>query len=414
MAEPRLYTMVPLLQAAERSSLDGRHAAIGAYNVNFYAQAAGILEGLMRTNSPGIVQASKGANSFQGGADKIQYMLLKAMADLKYEGPVALHLDHGDEKSAMQCIDDGFSSVMIDGSGNNFTTIDNLYVTQRVTAAAHKKGVSTEGELGQLAGVEEDVVHEKSTYADPVIVPAFFRMTGADALAIAYGTSHGPNKGKTDLVNLAIVGDCYQRLRNDGMNMYHFLVGHGSSTVPQAFVDRINQYGGTLTGTSGVPEPILKQGRYLGVRKFNIDTDLRLAMTAEARQWLAENPDAVHHSPLVGMISGIFDGRIPAIDTKSGKAVEPGKITDPRSWLKPIMDATPAALREDYHETHDDPFIELMGLVRGTVADHVAYLNKEVFNNQGLADKVEGRSIDHLVGVAFPKLDSEPEVIGHA
>ena len=388
MSKPNLSPITPLLRCAEQSSQRGQHAAIGAYNVNFYAQAEGIIEGLRRTCSPGIVQASKGACKFQGGPDLIQGMLLQAMSDLNYDGPVALHLDHGNEEAATDCIDKGFSSVMIDGSANE-DVLDNLAVTARVTKAAHDKGVSTEGELGTLAGVEEDVEHETSTYADPVIVPAFMRITGCDALAVAYGTSHGANKGRTDLVNLQIVADCYQRLCADKMNEDHFLVGHGSSTVPPKFVDLINQHGGALAGTSGVPEAVLKQGRFVGIRKFNIDTDLRLAMTGQVRKWLAENAEAAKKSDLLAKVQGTLDGSIPAYD-KNGEQVDAAQITDPRSWLKPIVEETPEALRQHYSATNDEAFIKVMTLVKDTVAEHVAYLNDQVFNNKGLADKVEG------------------------
>ncbi len=386
--QARLYNIVPLLRAAEQSSQEGHHAAVGAYNINFYAQAEGVVEGLKRTDSPGIIQASKGANKFQGGPDKLQYMLFKAATDLGYDVPMALHLDHGNEKAAKECIEKGYSSVMIDGSGDHIT--ENFGLTEKITALAHEKGLSTEGELGQLAGVEEDVEHEFSKYADPVVVPAFFRLTGVDALAVAYGTSHGPTKGRTDLVNLNIVADSYARLRNDNLNEDHFLVGHGSSTVPSKYVALINEYGGNLSDTSGVPEAILKQGRYVGLRKFNIDTDLRLAMTGYVRKWVHENADAAESSELVSKIKGTLDGKLPAYD-KNGEQVKPEEITDPRSWLTPIVESNPDALREHYKDTGDEAFIELMGVVKETVAEHVAYLNDAVFNNKGLAEKVEGQ-----------------------
>lgn len=190
----QLFSMVPLLRAAEQSSLEGKSAAVGAFNVNFYTQALGILEGLRRADAPGIIQASKGANKFQGGPDKIATMVMNAMKASGHVLPVALHLDHGDEEKARECVDNGYSSVMIDAS--KFDLKDNIAATQNIVAFAHPKGVSVEGEYGKLEGVEEDVVHAKTTYADPFLVPHFFHESNADALAVAYGTAHGPNKGK--------------------------------------------------------------------------------------------------------------------------------------------------------------------------------------------------------------------------
>jgi fructose-bisphosphate aldolase class II len=374
--------MVPLLRAAEEASLRYHPTAIGAYNVNFPAQAEGVLRGLQATDAPGIVQASKGANKFQGGPDKIQYMLLKAMAEGCITIPVALHLDHGDEQSAKACIDCGFSSVMIDASKGSFD--DNVLTSNRIFEYAHPRGVSVEAEYGQLSGVEEDVVAAQHVYADPAKVAEFFSRSGVDALAIAYGTSHGPNKGKTDALNLRIVGESYDSLRERGMNLERFLVSHGSSTVPPAFVATINQYGGALEGARGVPEYMIVRAICLGMRKINIDTDLRLAMTGEVRRWLHENPDAA--SPAVDLIRGVFDGRIEAYE--GDKIIDPTQLKDPRSWLQPIMDADPTLLRENYTASNDSVFIEVMELIRGTVATHVANLN-HMFGSVGLADWVE-------------------------
>ncbi len=388
MAEQQvqLYSMVPLLQAAEQKSLQTSFgSAIGAYNVNFYAQAAGILRGLNETDAPGIIQASSGANKFQGGPSYIRDIVMLAMADRGVKVPVALHLDHGTEEAAQKCVDDGFSSVMIDASSNPFET--NIDITKRVVEYAHSKGVSVEGEYGLLAGVEEEVQHAKSVYADPKRVAAFFVMTGADALAAAYGTSHGPNKGKTDALSLQTVNGSYRAMVGSGLNLNHFLVSHGSSSVPFSFVAVINLYGGALKDTSGVPEYMVVRAIQLGMRKVNIDTDLRLAMTGEARKWLYENPEAHNGSELVAMIKGALDGTIVAYD-KSGKVVPAEGITDPRSWLDSIAKKDPAILRKNYEETGDEQFIELMGIVETTVAKHVAHLNK-VFGSAGLAERVD-------------------------
>jgi len=382
--------MVPLLVAAEQRSWDGHASAIGAFNVNFYAQAEGILDGLKETVSPGIVQASKGANKFQGGPDKIQYMLLKAMraagAGCGHLPPIALHLDHGNTESAVDCIKKGYSSVMIDAS--DLPEEENIIASREIVKIAHPKGVSVEAEYGLLAGVEEDIEHQKGVYANPKRVPIIISQSGVDALAIAYGTSHGANKGKTDALNLSVISDSYKRLVANGMNFDHFLVSHGSSTVPEEFVDRINRYGGDLTGTSGVPEYMIVRAIANGMRKVNIDTDLRLAMTGRVRELLyEERPNLAEASELVGVIKDVFDGKIKAKD-KKGNPVPPGEITDPRSWLQPIMDSNPDALREDYKKTNDEAFIEMMWAVSRTVSNHVAGLTK-VFGSVGLAEKVD-------------------------
>jgi len=387
MAEAKLYSMVPLLRAAELNNLRGHPSAIGAFNVNFYAQAEGILEGLRAAESPGIIQASRGANKFQGGADKIQYMILKAMQNLKIDLPVCVHLDHGDEKSAKDCIDKGFSSVMIDAS--KYDELENIKITKGIAEYAHPKGISVEGEYGKLSGVEEDVIHAQTTYADPKFVPLFMDRTKADALAIAYGTSHGPNKGKTSGLNLSIVKESYMGLAANHMNLDHFLVGHGSSTVPKELVDEINQYGGSLKGTSGVPDYMIKGAIKEGIRKVNIDTDLRLGITAVFRKYLKDNPGVEKKSEIMKLIKGVFSGETPAKD-KDGNPVDSGTLVDPRSYLDPIMLKDPSILREDYHALKDEAFIEVMTLVKNRIADHVKNLCI-MFGSVGLAKQVDTR-----------------------
>jgi len=386
MAEKvKLLSMVPLLQAAEMANLRGKASAIGAFNVNFYAQAEGILEGLKRADAPGIIQASKGANKFQGGADKIQYMVLKAMENMKVNLPVAVHLDHGDTKSAKDCIDKGFSSVMIDAS--KLDELANIEATKEIVTYAHPKGVSVEGEYGKLAGVEEDVAHEKTTYADPKFVPMFFDRSGADALAIAYGTSHGANKGKTGALNIGIVTESYQGMKANHMNLDHFLVGHGSSTVPKELVDEINSYGGKLKGTSGIPEYMIKAAIKEGIRKVNIDTDLRLGITAIFRKYFSDHKDIGKQSKILDVINKVFTGETPAKD-KDGNPVDSGGLVDPRSYLDPVMAMDPNILREDYRTIKDTAFVEVMDLVRERIAEHVKML-AIMFGSAGLAGKVK-------------------------
>jgi fructose-bisphosphate aldolase, class II len=369
---PIVYSMAPLLQAAEQSSLSGHPAAIGAFNVNFFAQALGILEGLIKAEAPGIVQSSKGANSFQGGPRYISGMIDLALSLKGYQPIIAKHLDHGDAASCRDCIDAGFGSVMIDASTLAFEA--NIEATKAIVGIAHPKGVTVEGEYGLLKGVEEHIVHQTTTYADPANVPAFFRSSGADALAIAYGTSHGAFKGNTDALNINIVSLSYQALKAAGMHEAHFLVSHGSSAVPEEYVAMINQYGGAVKGARGVPSYMISRAIAEGMRKVNIDTDLRLAMTGVAWKFFTEHPDAGATSKYLAEIKRALEGN--------------RSNFDPRGYLKPIMTIDPALLREDYHSLPDSLYIEFMDLLKDTVADQVAKLSA-VFGAAGLVSKVD-------------------------
>jgi len=369
-----LLSMVPILRAAEQSALKGSPAAIGAFNVNFYSQALGILEGLRRADAPGIIQASRGANKFQGGPDKIQAMLLQAMKDANHTLPVSLHLDHGNEEQAPICADSGFSSVMIDASHLDLN--DNIALTRKIVRYSHPKGISVEGEFGKLAGVEEDVIHESTTYADPFLVPYFFNESGADALAVAYGTSHGPNKGsKGGLENLAvyIVERSYQGMVAFGQNENHFLVSHGSSTVPQDIVAEINARGGNVQGAAGIPMEKLHEAIRAGIRKINIDTDLRLGITATFRKYFNENPGIEKTSAdVLEPIKKALDEQLDAID--------------PRAYLKAI---DIELLRTNPKGT---PLEEVMALVQERIAAHVEKLVHE-FGSAGLGSQVEHISL---------------------
>lgn len=371
----QLYPMLPLLKAAERSSLEGKPAGIGAFNVNFYTQAVGILEGLRRADAPGIIQASKGANKFQGGPDKIAGMVLEAMQSSGHTLPIALHLDHGDEEKVKECVDSGFTSVMIDASKLDLK--DNIAVTASVVQYTHPKGVTVEGEYGKLEGVEEDVAHEKTTYADPFLVPYFFRETNADALAIAYGTAHGPNKGK-GLEHLAIhiVQKSYSGMKAYGLNESHFLVGHGSSTVPPELVAEINQYGGNIKDTAGIPMHKIQEAIAAGIRKINIDTDLRLGITATFRKYFHDHPGIEKTSPeVLAPIKAYLDTHPEAID--------------PRDYLKTI---DIIFLRKDPRGTDLE---EVMALVQERIASHVEMLVHK-FGSAGLASKVERISLTEM------------------
>ena len=263
------------------------HYAVGAFNVNNMEIVQGIVDAAKEEESPLILQVSAGARKYA----KHAYLLHLVQAALEdTDLPIALHLDHGaDFEICKACVDGGFTSVMIDGSKYPFE--ENIELTKRVVDYAHSKGVVVEAELGKLAGVEDAVkVNTKdATYTDPDQAVEFVERTGVDSLAIAIGTSHGAYKfkGKPELD--------FARLEKISNLLPNFpLVLHGASTVIPAFVEECNRYGGKLDGAQGVPEDmLLKAGKY-GVCKINIDTDLRLAMTASIRKYLAE-----HRSPLL-------------------------------------------------------------------------------------------------------------------
>lgn len=207
-------------------------------------------------------------------------------------------------------------------------------------------------------------------------------------MAPTYGTSHGPFKGETDKVNLDVAAACYHELYRHRLNLDRFLVSHGSSTVPREFVDMINRYGGNLPGTSGMSEGLLRQvARWYN--KLNIDTDLRLDLTAKLRKLFTERPDIAEGSELVGCMYAIMTGRIRAIDIKSKKVIPSEKVTDPRNWLQEINRVAPDVLREDYRKTEDEKFIEVMTLASDSFADHVAHLSGDVFGGKGLAVEVD-------------------------
>lgn len=371
----QLFSMVPLMRAAEQSSLNGRPAAIGAFNVNFYTQAEGILEGLKRADAPGIIQASRGANKFQGGPDKISAMVLAAMKETGHDLPVSLHLDHGDDEKGRECVDNGFSSVMIDAS--KFDLKENIAATKAILKYAHPKGVSVEGEFGKLEGVEEDVIHESTTYADPFLVPYFFNESKADALAVAYGTAHGPNKGKgTDKLAIHIVQSSYAGLKAYGLNENHFLVGHGSSTVPKELVDEINKYGGGIKDSAGIPMQKIQEAIAAGIRKVNIDTDLRLGITATFRKYFHDNPGVEKKSPNV--LTPIKQ----ALDSHP-------EFIDPRDYLKTI---DIALLRVHPRGGDLEP---VMALIKERIAAHVEMLVRK-FGSAGLAASVERVSLAEM------------------
>ncbi|MGD1821570.1 MAG: class II fructose-bisphosphate aldolase [Pleomorphochaeta sp.] len=272
--------------------------AIPAYNFNNMEQLQAIVKACVETKSPVILQVSKGAR------DYANINLLRNMArganeyaeELGYKIPIVLHLDHGDSfETCKECIDNGFSSVMIDGS--HFPYEENVALTKKVVEYAHKFDVTVEGELGVLAGIEDDVVAEHSTYTQPEEVIDFVSKTGVDSLAISIGTSHGANKFKPEQctknadgvlipppLRFDILADIEKQLPGFP------IVLHGSSSVPQEYVSMINENGGALKDSVGIPEDQLRQASKSAVCKINIDSDGRLAMTGTIRKVMNEKP----------------------------------------------------------------------------------------------------------------------------
>lgn len=257
--------------------------AIGAFNVNNMEIIQGIVEAAQIENSPLILQVSAGARKYA----KPAYLLKLVEAAILDTGlDIALHLDHGEDfEICKKCIDDGFTSVMIDGSKYSFE--ENIRITKEVVEYAHAHGVVVEAELGKLAGVEDDVKVDarNATFTVPEEAAEFVAKTGVDSLAIAIGTSHGAYKFKGDpFLDYERLQEIHKLIPDTP------LVLHGASTVLPEFVAKCNEYGGNIPGAQGVPEDMIKEATKYGICKVNIDTDLRLAMTAEVRKYIAENP----------------------------------------------------------------------------------------------------------------------------
>jgi len=259
--------------------------AVGAFNVNNMEITQGIVSAIAEEKSPLILQISRGARKYAS----MSY--LRAIIDVAVKEnpdiPIAMHLDHGDTfETCKQCVDDGFTSVMIDGSHQSFE--DNIKVTRKVVDYAHDRGVVVEAELGQLGGIEEDVVGVEDVAAhltDPDQAIEFIERTGVDSLAVAIGTSHGAYKFKT-VPRLAF--DVIERIQEKAPG--YPLVMHGSSSVLKEFKDLINKYGGAMPDAMGVPEEAISKAAKMGICKVNIDTDLRMALTARIRQVFCEAP----------------------------------------------------------------------------------------------------------------------------
>ena len=283
--------------------------------------------------SAAIIQGADLANGFMGGRTDFQNATLEdkkrgarniAAAVKRYADespiPVALHLDHGkDLDSCIAAIDGGYTSVMIDGSSLSFE--DNVALTREVVKYAHPRGVTVEGELGVLAGVEDHVFAATSTYTNPISAVDFFKKTGVDCLAISYGTKHGASKGKDTVIRKEIAIAIKECLRHEGI--FGVLVSHGSSTVPGYIVDEINALGGNVQNAYGIKIEQLQEVAKCGIGKINVDTDIRLAVTRNLREMFRDRPE-LRQSNSIGQVWELL--------------LKHPEAFDPRVFLPPIMD----------------------------------------------------------------------------
>ncbi len=293
--------------------------AVGAFNVNNMEIIQGIVAAGKKLNAPLILQVSKGARAYANHL----YLVKLVEAAVEESGlPIALHLDHGpDFETCKACIDGGFTSVMIDGSSLPYE--ENVALTKKVVDYAHAHGVVVEGELGQLAGVEDEVSvnAEDASYTNPDQVEDFVKRTGVDSLAIAIGTSHGAYKfkpGQKPQLRFDILEEVSKRLPGFP------IVLHGASSVIPEFVEEINKYGGSMPDAIGIPEDMLRQAATMAVCKINIDSDLRLAMTAAIRKHFVEHPSDFdprqYLKPARDAIEGMVEHKINTVLGCAGKA----------------------------------------------------------------------------------------------
>lgn len=285
--------LITLRQLLDKASVG--NYGVGGFNVNNMEQIQSIMDAARETNSPAILQASRGARKYAN--DKFLYHLMIAASEVYPEIPVVLHQDHGSKEACLSAVDMGYTSVMIDGSLKEdhktpASYEENVAVTKEVVEYAHAKGVSVEAELGVIGGIEDGAGagEMKSDFlTDPDQAVQFVEETGVDALAVAIGTSHGVYKFSKEPDGSVLVMDRIIEIHKRLPNTH--LVMHGSSSVPQDLLATINQYGGQIKPTFGVPVAEIQLGIQNGVRKVNVDTDSRLAITAAIRKFFVEHPD---------------------------------------------------------------------------------------------------------------------------
>ena len=375
-----LVPLRPLMEAAEKHNY-----AQGAFNVNAVAQAKAVIEMHETFRSPAILQGADLANAFMGGRvdftqgtleDKKKGARNIAAAVKKYGAdspiPIVLHLDHGkDFDSCAAAIEGGYTSVMIDGS--SLPLEQNIELTREVVKYAHARGVSVEGELGVLGGQEDHVFAETSTYTNPLDAVRFIQETGVDALAISYGTQHGANKGKDAKLRREIpiaIKECVNRL-----GIFCALVSHGSSTVPQYIVREINGLGGDIQNAYGINVDELIAAIPCGIRKINVDTDIRLAVTRNMKELFAQRPE-LQNSPSIGGVYALQEEKKAAFD--------------PRVFYPPIMDTILTG------NVPDEDAALLMERVEAGVKEAVGSLIVN-FGSYGRAPLVEMKSLEDMI-----------------
>ena len=359
--------------------------AQGAFNVNAVAQAEAVIEIHETFRSPAILQGADLANAFMGGRvdfangtleDKKKGARNIAEAVKKFAAqspiPVVLHLDHGKNfDSCVAAIEGGYTSVMIDGS--SLPLEQNIELTREVVKYAHARGVSVEGELGVLGGQEDHVFAATSTYTNPLDAVKFIQQTGVDALAISYGTQHGANKGKDAKLRREIpiaIKECINRL-----GIFCALVSHGSSTVPQYIVKEINDLGGDIQNAYGINVDELIAAIPCGIRKINVDTDIRLAVTRNMKELFAQQP-ALQNSSSIGGVYALLEEKKSAFD--------------PRVFFPPIMDTVLTG------NVPDDDVALLMSRVEAGVKEAVGSLIVN-FGSYGKAPLVEQKSLEDMI-----------------
>jgi fructose-bisphosphate aldolase, class II len=335
--------MVSMRQLLDEAAAGGY--GVGAFNVNDMEQIQAIMEAARETRSPVIIQASRGARQFSN--DRFLYHLMLAAVELYPEIPVALHQDHGNSpETCFSAIELGFTSVMMDGSllADGKTPSDfeyNVEVTREVVERAHAVGVTVEGELGTLGGLEDGVGSGQIHLTDPDQAVEFVERTGIDALAVAIGTSHGAykftSKPTGEVLAMELIEEIHRKLPDT------HLVMHGSSSVPKHLVDEINRYGGEIRPTWGVPVEEIQRGIQHGVRKVNVDTDSRLAMTGAIRRALAEQPGEFDPRYYLKPARAAMQAVIAERMTQFGQAGHAGDYT-PRS-LDEMRDLYAAGVR---------------------------------------------------------------------
>lgn len=376
-----IVPMRPIIAAAANGGY-----AQGAFNVNTVAQAQAVIDIHETFRSPVIIQGADLANAFMGGRadfangaveDKKRGAARIARAVYACAEhasiPIALHLDHGkDIESVKAAVDGGYTSVMIDGSALPYE--DNVELTREVVKYAHPRGVTVEGELGVLAGVEDHVFAESSTYTDPMLVCDFVKKTGVDCLAISYGTQHGANKGANVKLRREIAIASSENLRHAGFNPA-MLVSHGSSSVPRYIVDRINELGGKITNANGIPIEELVGVIPYGVCKINVDTDIRLAITRNFREYFVNNKDK-QRSASVGAVWELMHAN-------------PDKF-DPRIYLTPIMSQLIVETNID-----DPDILALVELIKRGVREVVGTLVVQ-FGSYGKADRLDIKTLEQM------------------